>query len=82
MLRDMNFQPFQHLLKDGWHYRDIPWCTDEYWQLLMEIIVESNVQLIICTRKLQEKLIRGQILINEQGLKNLEKWTNEQTENN
>lgn len=82
----MNYNQFDFLKENGWYFRDIPWCTDEYWEMLMEVIIESNVQLIISTRKVQEKLIRGQILINEQGMQNINKWLekyeSEQTKNN
>ena len=61
-------------------YRDISWTTIESWQKVMALIGEGNYQVLACsTRPSQNNegktSIRGQIMMNEQGMENLKTYS-------
>lgn len=56
----------------GWHYRDIPWITDEYFDKLIDIIGKDNIKCIVSSRR--DNAIRGQFLISPEGIENIKEW--------
>ena len=75
---DIKFVPFedQHgpldpdaLMKQGWVYRDVPWCTLDAWALLIKIIGSDNYRLLAQSER--NDAVRGQMLISPKGMDNL-----------
>lgn len=54
----------------GFEYRDYPWMPGNVWNTLLDVIGLDNFEPLAWTQK--SNRIRGQLLINATGMRNLE----------
>jgi len=62
------------MMKDGWVYRDLPRMTEGAMEKILSVIGEENVKWLTRARYPNTEhgvAVRGQILINPQGMQNL-----------
>jgi hypothetical protein len=73
--RELTNLPKPHPYED-WHYRDIPLCSEEVWQLLLGAIGAGEYVMLISTKHTQGDQVRwrGQFWISPKGLENLAAW--------
>lgn len=57
------------LLALGWAYRDVPWCSAEFWAKLWEVMGEGNYKMLARTQRGDDT--RGQALISPEGMERM-----------
>lgn len=66
----------------GWKYRDIPWMTEELWNLFIDTLGLGNYVLVASTSGKHPEhgnICRGQFMIGPQGMANLEAFYEQET---
>lgn len=59
------------LMKLGWAYCEISWCTEATWQELLGIIGVENFKLLAMTIRRRDGGRRGQLFVSPAGMTNL-----------
>lgn len=64
------------MIGEGWVYKDIDWCFADIFDEVADIIGPDNLIYLAGSSKIHNgrEAMRGQFLISEEGIRNLEKW--------
>lgn len=60
---------------EDWVYKDIPWCSAEYWNRFIDLLGPSNSKILVMSSRFIDgvEYLRGQMFISPQGMANIVK---------